>query len=92
MARAATSFPNEWRPLFESRVAACRRSESRHLAVLIEQDLRASGLLTDSAQPALTDEISRIHACIMLLPHEQRAAVMAQIDKVVRAALRDKAA
>lgn len=63
MARATTSFPDDQLPLLEQRIAALRRpSISLHLAFLIEDDLRAAGLLASPQDSAVAEFLAEVRA------------------------------
>jgi hypothetical protein len=92
MARAGTSFPDEWETLLTARVAALRRpSLSHHIALLLEDDLRSAGVLPTVQQSPLDGFVSKLQAT----PVEEMAEVLAELEKVltkVRRVTRRKAA
>lgn len=85
MARAATSFPDDQLPLLEQRIAALRRpSLSHHIALLLEDDLRACGLLPPGLPaPELAEFMAKVQAAAAASPR-----IIARLEAALRRELR----
>lgn len=81
MSRAATSIPDEWEQLLAVRVSSLRRpSLSHHIALLLEDDLRASGLLKTEAPDAEGDVLGKLQAELEGMRPKERAAFLERLE------------
>ena len=70
MARIQVTYPDRLEPLLDARVAQLRRfSRSNHVAALLEEDLRAAGLLSaEQTQGPLAELIAKLRAAAAVSP------------------------
>lgn len=87
MARITISLPENLAAAAAQRAIAEKRSASSYVALLIEQDARASGLLPADTAAAQAELIAEIQAAIL-----QQPDILPEIKKLIRAKRRTRRA